>query len=119
MIWNRIRRDLDRGITNIISVGRYLAERTRIETSLAKVVFDSHRIQKKIDDKTLELGERIFELRDEKRVLQNAVVRDLISQIEDLKRELDLYLSQSEEMGGRRPEEVRDDEASPADEDKQ
>jgi len=100
MIWNRIRRDLERGAATVLMVGRYLAERTRVETALAKVVFDSRKIQKKIEEKTLELGERVFELRDERPGIQDAVVRDLLAGIEELKREQELYLSRIRDLGG-------------------
>jgi len=100
MKWDRIRRDLESGLRTFQFVGRFIAERTRVETSLAKVVYDTQKIRKKIDDRYRELGERIFELRDEKNPTDNAVVRDMIAELATLKEELDVYMTRAQELGG-------------------
>ena len=104
MMWDRIRRDLEGGLSTFKWAGRFLAERIKVETSLAKVVYDSQKIQKKIDEKQLELGRMVFDLRDDKGATQNATVRDIISEIESLKKDLDLHMGRAKDLGNDPPE---------------
>jgi len=110
MKWDRIRRDIESGLYSFQSVARYVAERTRVETSLAKVVYDTQKIRKKIDEKYRELGERLYELRDEKNPTENAVIRDLLSECSGLKEELDFYMTRAGELGRKPLTEEPDDE---------
>jgi|GEM_PF-3074050 len=112
MKWDRIRRDIESGLHSFQSVGRYLAERTRVETSLAKVVYDTQKIRKKIDEKYRELGERLFELRDEKNPAQDAIIRDLLSDLSGLKEEIDFHMTRAKELG-RTPLEEESEEEKP------
>jgi len=113
MILDRIRRDLKEGLNTFKWAGRFLAKRVKVETSLAKVVYDSRKIQKNIDDKYLELGGKVFELRDDKGALQNVEVIDLISEIESLKKDLDLHMGRAKELGNDPPENAEHDEDTP------
>ena len=109
MKWDRVRRDLEDGIGTVKWLGRFLAERTRVETALAKVLYDAQKIRKKIEDRYLELGESIYELRDDRQALDNATIRDLLGQIQTLKEELDHCLVRARELGGEEFDEVRTD----------
>ncbi|MGW8322501.1 MAG: hypothetical protein ACWGSD_13200 [Thermodesulfobacteriota bacterium] len=113
MKWDRIRKDLEDGLNSIQAIGRFLAQRTRVETSLAKVVYDTQKIRRKIDEKYHELGERIYELKDEKNPSDNATVRDLISDLSSLKEELDFYMTRASELGGQPPDEQAEGEEAP------
>ncbi len=99
MMLDRIRRDLEEGLNTFKWAGRFLAKRVKVETLITKVVYDSRKIQKKIDAKYLELGENIFELRDDKTAIQKAEVSNIISEIESLKKDLDLHLSRAKDLG--------------------
>jgi len=105
---DRIRRDFDEGMRRLKWAGEFLAERTKVEVSLAKVVFECQKLQKSIEEKKLELGERVFDLRDDKRALHNAVVRDIIAEIESLKSRLDEGMAEARELGGKTPGEEED-----------
>ncbi len=96
---DRIRRDLEEGLKTFKWAGRFLAKRVKVETSLAKVVYDSRKINKEIDEKYLELGKNIFELRDDRGAIQNTLVSDIISEIESLKKELDLHMARAKDLG--------------------
>ena len=113
MKWDRIRKDLEDGLNSIQAIGRFLAQRTRVETSLAKVVYDTQKIRRKIDEKYHELGERIYELKDEKNPAENATVRDLISELSSLKEELDFYMTRASELGGKPLDEKAEGEEQP------
>jgi len=111
MMLDRIRRDLEEGLNTFKWAGRFLAKRVKIETLITKVVYDSRKIQKKIDGKYLELGEKIFELRDDKTAIQNSEVSNIISEIESLKKDLDLHLSRAKDLGDDPLENAEHDDA--------
>ena len=72
-----------------------IAEAVRIHAPYTHVPY-----HERIDDGYRELGERVFELRDEKKPTDNAVVRDLIGELAALKEELDLHMTRARELGG-------------------
>ncbi|MBI5101902.1 MAG: hypothetical protein HZB33_08735 [Nitrospirae bacterium] len=97
-----IRNDFLRGIERLKWFSRILSFRLKIEIAIIKLMYRSHDMGRKKDDKLIVIGRRVYELREtpDKNVMKDRVVTESISEIEMLEKEiLDLNHKISELSG--------------------
>jgi len=95
-----IRRSLRGGIDKIKWMSAFLAERTKAETSIARLLYESSRIEDRIDDLYRDIGKRIYELdeKGEATGLKDFLIRRSIDEIRDLKSRIKDYKEKAREL---------------------
>lgn len=99
----KVRKNLAAGINRVKWVAGYVAERTKIETSAAKLFFESSKLERKTGDIYRDIGERIVELKekggtDEIDVFNDAVVLQAFDEIKKLRETQDSYKKRAEDI---------------------
>ena len=91
ILWDRIRKSLDDGLEVVTQVAAALSERVRIESAVARLMFDKGGMERKVDRLYRRLGDRVFHLwrQGEGGLMDDAEVRDALRDIDRLKDELD------------------------------
>lgn len=97
---DRIRRSLNKGLDQVRWVATFLAERTKSETEIAKLLFESSRIEGKIDDLYTDIGRRIVELKEkgEKSVWKDFVVQKALDDIKHLRETSEEFKNQARSL---------------------
>ncbi|GBD95772.1 MAG TPA: hypothetical protein ENG83_04620 [Nitrospirae bacterium] len=101
---DKTRKSLATGVTRIKWVARFLAERTKAETSVAKLLYESSKLENKIDDLCRDIGRRIVELgetakEEGKDVLKDFIVQQSLDEVRHLKESVDNYKHQAGNIG--------------------
>ena len=94
---DKIRKSLNEGVKRIKWVATFLAERTKVETSMARMLYESSKLETKLDELYRDVGKRVLELkdRDEKAVLKDFIILQMISEIKKLKEQIEDYKSKA------------------------
>ena len=97
---DRIRRSLNRGLDQVRWVATFLAQRTRAETEIARLLFESTRIEGKIEDLHRDIGSRVAELyeKGEKSVMKDFIVRKALDDIRLLREASADYKNQARNL---------------------
>lgn len=101
---DKTRKSLATGVTRIKWVANFIAERTKAETSSAKFLYKSSKLENKIDDLCRDIGKRIVELdekgkEEEKDVLKDFIVQQSLDEVRRLKESVDNYKHQARNIG--------------------
>jgi len=82
-----IRRSIREGLNRIKWVAAFLAERIRTETLIARHLYESSRIEDRIDGLYRDIGKRVYELdeKGERPSPDDFVIRQAINEIKDLR----------------------------------
>lgn len=97
---DRIRKSFNEGVKSIKWIATFLAERTRAETSIAKLLYESSKLENKIDELYKEVGKRVLELKEkgEKSVFNDFIIQQALAEIKSLKEEVDEYKSKAKKF---------------------
>ncbi|MBI5740327.1 MAG: hypothetical protein HZA16_06340 [Nitrospirae bacterium] len=97
---DRIRRSLNKGLDQVRWVGTFLAERTKAETEIARLLFESTKIEGKIEDLHRDIGKRVAELNEkgEKSVMKDFIIRKALDDIKHLREASDDFKNQAREL---------------------
>lgn len=95
----KIRKNINSGVANVRWLARFLAERSKVETSIYKLRYESSRIEKRIDELHKDIGKRVLELKEKevKEVFKDFIVQQTMDEIKTLKREVEGYRGKEEE----------------------
>ncbi len=99
--WNRLRRDLNKGFETLVWTVRFLADRLRKETGLARTAFEVRRLEDRINEAYRMLGERLYVIRHRADVPDDIELRDTLEEIERLTAEIEETARRLEVMEGR------------------
>lgn len=97
---DRIRKSLNKGLDQVKWVATFLAERTKAETDIARLLFESTKIEDRIEDLYRDIGKRITELKEkgEKSVWKDFVIQQALDEIKHLKEAADDYKNQANNL---------------------
>jgi hypothetical protein len=97
---DRIRKSLNKGLDQVRWVATFLAERTKAETEIARLLFESTKIEGRIDDLYRDIGRRVAELKGkgEKSVWKDFIIQQALDEIRHLREVSDDYRSQANNL---------------------
>ncbi len=90
IFWDRIRKNAEEGIESIKRGASIVAERARIEASLARILFETGKLEKRLTTLYQKIGERIYTLtaKKEKNILKDREIIEALEEIARLKEDL-------------------------------
>ena len=99
----KTKKSLATGLTRVKWMAKFFSERTKAETSAAKLLFKSNRLENKIDELYQDIGKRVTELdakgeNEEKDVLRDIVIRPALDELKDLQEAVQEYKTQAEDI---------------------
>jgi gas vesicle protein len=88
-----VKKSLTTGISRVKWVAGFVAERTRAETTAAKLLYERSKIENKIDDLYRDIGRRVMELKskEDKDVYKDFIVQQALDEVKNLKETADDY----------------------------
>ncbi len=97
---DRIRKNLDRGLDQVKWFATFLAERTKAETEIAKLLFESTRIEGKIEDLYRDIGKRVLEIKEkgERAIWKDFVIQQALDEIKHLREAAEEYRNQAKDL---------------------
>jgi hypothetical protein len=97
---DKIKKSFNEGVKSIKWVATFLAERTKVETSLARLLYESNKLETKLDELYRDIGRRVLELKEKggKAVLKDFIILQMINEIKGLKEEIEDYKSRAHEL---------------------
>lgn len=97
---DKTKKSLATGITRVKWIASYISERTRAETSIAKLLYASSKLENKMDELYRDIGKRVLELKEkgETEVLKDSIVQQALDEVKNLKEEVDDYRSQARDV---------------------
>jgi hypothetical protein len=97
---DKIKKSFNEGVKSIKWVATFLAERTKVETSLARLLYESNKLETKLDELYRDIGKRVLELKEkgEKAVLKDFIILQMINEIKGLREEIEDYKSRAHEL---------------------
>lgn len=90
-MWERIKKSLNEGVKVVRWIAAFLAERTKAEASVAKLLYESNKLERKIDDLYRDIGRRMLVLRENKEtaVFEDFIVQQAAAEIKSLQAQVD------------------------------
>ena len=94
---DKVKKSFSTGVLRIKWIATFLAERTKAETSVAKLLYEKTKIESKINDLYCDVGKRVMELKEkgEEDVLKDFMVQQALDEVKNLRESVDDYKSQS------------------------
>jgi gas vesicle protein len=101
-----IRKNLMTGVDRIKWVASFLAERTRAETSIAKLIYEKSKVDDKIDELLKDIGKRVVDLKEkgENDVFQDFTIKHALSEMRDLQEAANNYKTEADNISKLREE---------------
>ncbi len=94
----RVKSNLATGLTRFKWIATFLAERTRAGTSAAKLLYESGKLEERINVLYSDIGRRVMELKEksgDKDVFSDFVVQKALDEIRNLRDDVDDYKNQA------------------------
>jgi len=90
---DKIKKNFDEGLKKVRWIATFLAERARIETSVARLFYESRKLEDKVDELYRDIGKRVLELRDkgEKALLKDVIIIQTMEEIKKLREQIEEY----------------------------
>ncbi|MGA2193287.1 MAG: hypothetical protein ABSG42_07950 [Nitrospirota bacterium] len=90
ILWDRIKKNLDNGLEQVMKISKVVSERTRVETAVARLLIDKGSLETKEDRGYRKLGERVFFLWEQKSkgVMKDQDVMEALREISDIREEI-------------------------------
>jgi len=84
---NKVKDSFNTGLMRVKWIATLVAERTKAETSVVKLLYESSKLESKIDDLYRDIGKRVIELKEkgEKEVYQDFIVQQALNEVKDLR----------------------------------
>ncbi len=95
---DRVKSNLGTGLTRVKWIATFLAERTRAGTSVAKLLYESSKLQERINDLYMDIGRRVMELKEQnedKDVYSDFIVQQALDEIRNMREDVDDYKNQA------------------------
>lgn len=96
----RIMKSFTTGVSRVKWIATFLAERTKAETSIAKIHFERSKIENKVDGLYRDIGKRVLELKKkgEEDVFKDFAVQHAISELTQMNKIIDDYKTQADNI---------------------
>ncbi len=97
---DKIRKSLNKGLDQVKWIATFLAERTKAETEIAKLLFENTKIEGRIEDLYRDIGRRVSELKrqGEKSVWKDFIIQQALDEIKHLQEAADNYKNQADNL---------------------
>ncbi len=97
---DKTKKNLVSGIARVKWIATFIAERTRAETSIAKLLYERSKLESKIDDLCRDIGRRVVELKEkgEADVFTDFIIKQALSEIKDLGKAVDEFKNQADKI---------------------
>lgn len=97
---DKIRKSFKEGVKSIKWIAAFLADRTKVETSMARLLYESRKLETKLDGLYCDIGKRVLELKEkgEKAVLKDFIILQIINETKRLKGEIEDYKSRAQDL---------------------
>ncbi len=84
---NKVKDSFNTGLMRVKWIATLVAERTKAETSVVKLLYESSKLESKIDNLYRDIGKRVIELKEkgEKEVYQDFIVQQALNELKDLR----------------------------------
>jgi hypothetical protein len=94
---NKMKDGFNTGLMRVKWIATLVAERTKAETSVVKLLYESSKLESKINDHYRDIGKRVLELKekDETEVFQDFIVQQALSEVKNLKSSVKDYKKQA------------------------
>lgn len=99
-MWERVKKNFDRGIRKIKWFSTLLSERLKVEISIIKLLYKSDQLAQKRDDLVNKIGQRVYELKNQhdKDVFKDKAITEAINEIEKIENEIDMTKKKASEI---------------------
>jgi gas vesicle protein len=90
---NRIKSSFNTGLMRMRWIAVFLAERTKAETSIVKLMYESSKLDDRIDNLHKDIGKRVMELKEkgDESVFQDFQVQQALAEVKNLQEEVEEY----------------------------
>lgn len=90
---DKIRKNFNEGIKRIKWFATFFAERTKVETSIARLFYESSKLETRLDKLYSDIGKRVLELKEkgEKAVLKDFIILQTIDEVKRLREQIEDY----------------------------
>jgi len=97
---DKIRKSLNKGLDQVKWIATFLAERTKAETEIARLLFENTKIEGRIEDLYRDIGRRVSELKrqGEKSVWKDFIIQQALDEIKHLQEAADNYKNQADNL---------------------
>ena len=97
---DRIMKSFTTGVSRVKWIATFLAERTKAETSIAKIHFEKSKIESKIDSLYRDIGKRVLELNKkvEEDVFKDVAVQHALSELKEMNQIIDDFKTQVDNL---------------------
>ncbi len=88
---DKIRKNFNEGVKSVQWIATFLAERLKAETSMAKLLYTSSRLEAKADELYRNIGRRVLELKEkgDKAVFKDFIILEAMEEIKRLNTEIE------------------------------
>jgi len=96
----KVKKSFSTGLLRVRWIASFLAERTKAETSVAKLLYEKTKLEDKINDLYSDVGNRVMELKEkgEEDILKDFIVQQALDEIKNLQESVDDYKSRAENI---------------------
>jgi PHP family Zn ribbon phosphoesterase len=95
----KVRKSFQEGVKSVKWFAAFIAERTRAEASVARLLYESSKLENRLDDLYRDIGKRVQELKDkeDKEVLKDFIVLQTLNEIKKLKEDIEDYKKRAQD----------------------
>lgn len=103
---DNIKKSVASGIKRIKWIADFLAERIRVETSIAKVLYKKSKLEDDMDDLYRDIGRRVLELKNLGRedVFKDFMVQQALNELKEMKETVQEYKTEADTISRLREE---------------
>ena len=96
---DKVRKNLNEGIKQVKWFAAFLSERTRAEASIARFLYESSKLEARLDELYRDIGKRLLELKDkgEKDIFKDFIIMQTLNEIKKLKEDIRDYRKKADE----------------------
>ncbi|UCH79949.1 MAG: hypothetical protein JSW20_09355 [Nitrospiraceae bacterium] len=96
----KVKKSFSTGLLRVRWIASFLAERTKAETSVAKLLYEKTKLEDKINDLYSDVGNRVMKLKEkgEEDILKDFIVQQALDEIKNLQESVDDYKSRAENI---------------------
>jgi PHP family Zn ribbon phosphoesterase len=97
---DRIKKNVKEGVKSVKWFAAFLADRTRVETSMARLLYESNKLENRLEELYRDVGIRVLELKgkEDKSVFKDFIILQTINEITKLKEEIEDYKTRADEI---------------------
>lgn len=103
---DNVKKSVASGIKRIKWIADFLAERIRVETSIAKVLYKKSKLEDDMDDLYRDIGRRVLELKNLGRedVFKDFMIQQALNELKEMKETVQEYKTEADTISRLREE---------------